>query len=130
MLRRLITKNLVERNDPTPFSNFEFPIFEAEEEEIEEIPDEISRLLKQEERIIQPHEKTVEIINLGSEDVRKEIRIGSLLALSVKENLIELLKEFTDVFAWSYQDMPGLDTNIVEHHLPLKPECPPVKQKL
>lgn len=26
--------------------------------------------------------------------------------------------------------MPGLDTNIVEHRLPLKPECHPVKQKL
>ncbi|KAK7294455.1 hypothetical protein RJT34_17344 [Clitoria ternatea] len=30
----------------------------------------------------------------------------------------------------SYQDMPGLDDSIVEHNLPLKPECPPVKQKL
>src|SRR3954462_10799163 len=26
--------------------------------------------------------------------------------------------------------MPWLDTYIVEHRLPLKPECPPVKQKL
>ena len=123
-------KNPAEKDDQTLSCNFEFPIFEAEEEEIEEIPDEISRLLKQEERIIQPHEETIEIVNLGSEDIRKEIRIGSLLALSIKESLIELLKEFVDVFAWSYQDMPGLDTSIVEHHLPLKPEFPPVKQKL
>ena len=129
-LCRLITKNPVERNDPTPSYNFEFPVFEAEEEETEEIPDEISRLLKEEERIIQPHEESVEIINLGSEEVRKEVRIGSLLAPVVKESLIKLLEEFSDVFAWSYQDMPGLDTNIVEHHLPLKPECPQVKQKL
>lgn len=35
-----------------------------------------------------------------------------------------------DVFAWSYQDMPGLNTDIVVHHLPLKEECPLVKQKL
>ena len=129
-LRRLITKNLIEKDDRTLSCDFEFPIFEAEEEEMEEIPDEISRLLKQEERIIQPHEETIEIVNLGSEDVRKEIRIGSLLSLSVKERLIKLLKEFSDVFASSYQDMPGLDTSIVEHRLPLKPECPPVKQKL
>ncbi|XP_050890365.1 uncharacterized protein LOC127095765 [Lathyrus oleraceus] len=27
-------------------------------------------------------------------------------------------------------DMPGLDTDIVEHKLPLQPDCPPVKQKL
>ena len=35
-----------------------------------------------------------------------------------------------DIFAWSYQDMPGLDIDIVEHHLPLKPECPPIKKNL
>ena len=26
-----------------------------------------------------------------------------------------MLKEFKDVFAWSYQDMPGIDLKIVEH---------------
>ncbi|KAI5430901.1 hypothetical protein KIW84_035151 [Lathyrus oleraceus] len=26
--------------------------------------------------------------------------------------------------------MPGLDSEILEHRFPLKPECPPVKQKL
>uniref|UniRef100_A0A2N9HIG8 Uncharacterized protein n=1 Tax=Fagus sylvatica TaxID=28930 RepID=A0A2N9HIG8_FAGSY len=34
------------------------------------------------------------------------------------------------IFAWSYQDMPGLDTDIVVHKIPLKPECKPVKQAL
>ena len=34
------------------------------------------------------------------------------------------------MFAWSYQDMPGLDTDIVVHRLPLREECMPVKQKL
>lgn len=67
---------------------------------------------------------------MGSEEEVKEIRIGALLDDKIKPRLIELLKEYVDVFAWSYQDMPGLDTDIVEHRLPLKPECPPVKQKL
>ena len=35
-----------------------------------------------------------------------------------------------EVFAWSYQDMPGLDTNIVVHRLPTREDCPPVKQKV
>ena len=34
------------------------------------------------------------------------------------------------MFAWSYQDMPGLDTDIVVHRLPLREECTPIKQKL
>nr|XP_027190985.1 protein NYNRIN-like [Cicer arietinum] len=49
---------------------------------------------------------------------------------SEREKLVKLLIDYVDVFAWSYQDMPGLDTNIVEHKLPLKPECAPIKQKL
>ena len=104
-----------------PSPNFEFPVFEAEEEENKEIPDEISRLLQQEEKAIQPYKESVEVINLGSEEDRKEVKIGTFLSEEVKGNLIKLFKEFSDVFAWSYQDMPGLDTDFVEHHLPLKP---------
>ena len=35
-----------------------------------------------------------------------------------------------DVFAWSYEDMPGLDPSIVQHPLPILPHARPVKQKL
>ena len=34
------------------------------------------------------------------------------------------------MFAWSYQDMPGLDLDIVVHRLPLREECASVKQTL
>ena len=120
----------VENNDPMPSPNFEFPVFVTEEEELIEIPEEVTRLLEHEERTIQPYKEPLEVINLGSEEDKKEVKIGALLHPEVKSRLIDLLKEYVDVFAWSYQDMPGLDTDIVEHHLPLKPECPPVKQKL
>ena len=46
-----------------------------------------------------------------------------------KQKLIELLKQYVDVFAWSYDDMPGLSTDIVSHKLPTDPTCLPVKQK-
>jgi len=58
------------------------------------------------------------------------MKIGISMKKEVKQELCALLKEFRDVFAWSYNDMPGLDTDIVQHKLPLKPECPPVRQKL
>jgi len=44
--------------------NFESLVYEAEEEE--EIPDEISRLLEQERKTIQPHEEAIKVINLGT----------------------------------------------------------------
>ena len=77
-----------------------------------------------------PHQEEIEVINLGTEEDKKEIKIGALLNARVKERIIELLREYPDIFAWSYKDMPGLDPEVVEHRLPLKHECPPVKQKL
>ena len=44
--------------------------------------------------------------------------------------MIDLLREYSDVFAWSYQDMLGLDTNIMVHRLSLREECTTIKQKL
>ncbi|MDQ9478249.1 hypothetical protein RF074_21995, partial [Serratia marcescens] len=41
-----------------------------------------------------------------------------------------LLRRYKDVFAWTYQDMPGVDRDIVQHHIPLYPDAKPVKQKL
>ncbi|KAI5403445.1 hypothetical protein KIW84_050858 [Lathyrus oleraceus] len=96
--------DLIDNNPVTPLYDFDNPIYLAEEEDEEdcELPGELARLLKQEEKVIQPHEEQIEVVNLGTDEVKKE----------------------------SYQDMPGLDTDIVVHKLPLRSDCPPVKQKL
>nr|XP_016503719.1 PREDICTED: uncharacterized protein LOC107821782 [Nicotiana tabacum] len=46
-----------------------------------------------------------------------------------RDALIQLLLEFKDVFAWSYDDMPGLSVDLVVHKLPTHPDYPPVQQK-
>ena len=127
---RLNISESVEHSDPMLSPNFEVPVYEAVAEEDEEIPNEIKWMLEQERKTIQPHQEEIEIINLGTEEDKKEIKIGASLDVSVKKRVIELIREYVDIFAWSYKDMPGLDPNVVEHRLPLKPECPPVKQKL
>ena len=66
-------------------------------------------------------------MNLGTEEAKKEVKIGTSLSASTRKELIDLLKEYVDVFAWSYQDMLGLDTDIMVHHFPLREECPLVK---
>ena len=58
------------------------------------------------------------------------MKIGTTFSFATRKELINLLQEYSDVFAWSYQDMLGLDTNIVVHCLPLREECAPIKQKL
>ena len=41
-----------------------------------------------------------------------------------------MLHDYVEIFAWSYEDMSGLDTDIVVQCLPTKEECPLVKQKV
>ena len=45
------------------------------------------------------------------------------------DQLIILVKEYIDVFAWNYEDMPGLDPQVAMHHLNIKSDAKPVKQQ-
>ena len=41
-----------------------------------------------------------------------------------------MLHEYVEIFSLSYEDIPGLDTDIVVHRLPMKGGCSPTKQKV
>ena len=72
----------------------------------------------------------IQLVNLGSDDEPKAVQIGNTLTSKEKDELISLLKEFLEVFAWSYKDMPGIDMDIVQHRIPTNSTMKPVKQKL
>ena len=80
-----------------------------------------------EDRKVTPVSSSTELIDFGVPDQPREIRIGSSLSLDERSGLIGLLRSYLDVFAWSYEDMPGLDPTIVQHHLPILPHARPVK---
>ena len=95
---------------------------------LQELP-EFAAIQKQDEPSSLVQDPT-EDINIGSEDDPKILKIGSSLSPEEKERLTHFLKQHEEVFAWTYEDMPGLDTKLVEHRLVLKPNVKPVKQKL
>ncbi|RDX93092.1 hypothetical protein CR513_24685, partial [Mucuna pruriens] len=103
---------------------------DEEEETEEEALNELERLLEQERPKLQSGTKELEIINLDKGGETREIHIGKLILSDFKQRLTELLKEYEDIFAWSYRDMPGLDTAIIEHRLPLIPNAIPIRQEL
>jgi len=41
-----------------------------------------------------------------------------------------LFKEYEGIFAWSYEEMPGIDPWIVEHEIKTYPNVKPIRQKL
>jgi hypothetical protein len=70
----------------------------------------------------------LEEIDIGDGDKPRPTFISANLESSFREELIKLLKEYKDCFAWDYSEMPGLDHSIVEHQLPIKPGFKPYKQ--
>ena len=72
----------------------------------------------------------VEECNIGSELKPKMIKLSKTLPAHIKIKYIELFKEFSDVFAWSYEDLKSYDTEIIQHKIPLKENQKPVKQNL
>ena len=68
-------------------------------------------------------------LNLGSIDNPKEIQIGPNLNDNEKAKLESVLGRYKEIFALSYEDMPGVDRDMVEHHIPIYPDSKPVRQK-
>ncbi|KAK4382984.1 hypothetical protein Sango_2820400 [Sesamum angolense] len=68
-------------------------------------------------------------IQLISRESDTLTRIGSQLSPTLVGRLTTLLRENTDVFAWSTPDLVGINPNIAVHSLNLDPIFPPVKQK-
>ena len=68
---------------------------------------------------LEPIIKETQPINLGTDDEPKMIQVGNTLTTLEKDALVVLLIEFKEVFAWSYEDMPGIDIDIVQHCIPI-----------
>ena len=63
----------------------------------------------------------LEDVDLGDGDKPRPMFIITKLDPEYKRELVKLLKEYKDCFAWEYYEMPGSDRSVVEHCLPIKP---------
>ena len=57
----------------------------------------------------------LEEVDIGPGDKPRPTFISKKLDPVLREEMIALLKEYRDCFAWDYTEMPGLDRSIVEH---------------
>jgi hypothetical protein len=60
-------------------------------------------------------EKKLTKINLGFKENLQHVKFSVDLEPVVSHQLIELLKEFKGIFAWTYKDLKGIPPNIAQH---------------
>ena len=71
--------------------------------------------------------ENLEKVAVGS-DPERFFQVGSELPPQEKEQLIGFLRENMDVFAWDAYEAPGVDSNIICHHLNVNSSITPKKQ--
>ncbi|XP_052114335.1 uncharacterized protein LOC127745561 [Arachis duranensis] len=59
----------------------------------------------------------------------KNTNIGASLDGDLKQRLIKLLQDNSDLFAWKASDMPGIDPQLMSHKLSVYPRSRPVQQR-
>jgi hypothetical protein len=72
----------------------------------------------------------VEDCNIGTKEKPRMVKLSKSLPPEQKLKYIELFKEYSDVFAWGYEDLKAYDTSIIQHRIPIKEDQKPFRQKL
>ncbi|KAM2553092.1 hypothetical protein TB2_017387 [Malus domestica] len=76
----------------------------------------------------QPAEE-LEKVSISKDYPDRMVKIDTTLSPPIRLALTSFLQENTEVFAWSYEDMPGISPDIICHRLSIDPNTKPVRQK-
>ncbi|KAM2252165.1 hypothetical protein ACFX1S_006713 [Malus domestica] len=77
---------------------------------------------------VQPTEE-LEKVSISKDYSDRMVKIGTTLLSPIQLALIFFLQENIEVFAWSYEDMPGISPDIICHRLSIDPKTKPVRPK-
>jgi len=71
----------------------------------------------------------LEEINLGTQMAPRNVYIGRKHNPKIRSMLINLIRKYRHVFAWSYDDLKAYWEDLFQHEIPLKPDAKPFRQK-
>ena len=71
----------------------------------------------------------LEDVPLDESNPEKFTKIGTSMREKTKLELVGFLKQSTNVFAWSHEDILRIDPRVITHHLNMSPFYKPIHQK-
>ena len=80
----------------------------------------------EEKRVVAEPTEVLEDIFLDEDNPERCTKVGTDLEEKIKKDLVQFLKKNIDVFAWSHEDMPGIDPSVITHRLNVCPSSKPV----
>ena len=93
------------------------------------LDEQVQTMSIEERRFVAEPTEVLEDIPLEEGNLEKFTRIGTSMKEKTKQDLVQFLRENIDVFAWSHENMPGIDSSVITHHLNVHPSSKPVRQK-
>ena len=94
-----------------------------------EMDDHLQAMSIEEHRTATEPVKKLEEVLLDDSKLNRTTKIKTLTNLVVRQALTIFLRNNQDVFAWSHEDMPGIDPLVMVHRLNVLPSFPPIRQK-
>jgi hypothetical protein len=79
---------------------------------------------------LQPQSEEVEDCDVGTKENPWLVKLSKYLSPEIKSWYVEFLRQYKDVFSWSYDELQTYDTTVIEHKIPLKLGVKPFKKKL
>ena len=92
-----------------------------------EMDDHQQTMCIEEQRAIAKSIEELEEVTLNESWLERTTRMGTSSSRTVRQALTTFLKENQDVFAWSNEDIPGIDPSIIVHRLNVSPSSPPIR---
>ena len=74
----------------------------------------------------EPVEELEEIV-LDESRPRQTTRMGTLASPMIHQDLAGFLRMNQDVFTWSHEDMPRIDSSVIVHRLNVNPASSPIR---
>ncbi|XP_030955724.1 uncharacterized protein LOC115977839 [Quercus lobata] len=93
------------------------------------LDEQVQTMSIEERRVIAEPMEVLEDVLLQEDDPEKFTRIGTGMKEKARQDLIQFLRKSIDVFAWSHDDMPGIDPSVITHRLNVYPFFKPIRQK-
>ena len=69
----------------------------------------------------------LEEINIATTEAPKKVYIGQNLSAKIRKPLIDLLRKYRHVFAWSYDDLKAYREDLFQNEIPLKIDAKPFR---